>query len=97
MNVSNAATIQSGVDVASAAGAQVNVADGTYVDMTTEGEEVGGGTWTTRSDMVCFDPVGENEDQAERCWTNDPPREDGSFMTNRVDSDESYRVTPLEE
>ena len=32
VNVSNAATIQSGVDVASAAGAQVNVADGTYVE-----------------------------------------------------------------
>ncbi len=71
-------------------------ADGTYVDMTVEGEEVGGGTWTTRSDMVCFDPVGDGVDQTERCWTNDPPREDGSFMSNLVDGDESYVVTPLE-
>ena len=72
-------------------------ADGTYVDMTTEGEEVGGGTWTTRSDMICFDPIGDGEDEAERCWTNDPPGEDGSFMTRRVDAEESYRVTPLGE
>lgn len=72
-------------------------ADGTYVDMTIEGEEVGGGTWTTRSDMICFDPVGGGADQTERCWTNDAPGEDGSFMSTLVDGDERYRVTPLEE
>jgi hypothetical protein len=72
-------------------------ADGTYTDMTAEGEEVGGGTWATRSDMICFDPVGDGEDQTERCWTNGPPDPDGSFLSTRVDADESYRVTPLEE
>ncbi|MEE4200490.1 MAG: hypothetical protein V2I30_07255 [Erythrobacter sp.] len=71
-------------------------ADGTYIDMTAEGEEVGGGTWTTRSDMICFDPVGDGEDKTERCWTNGPPDPDGSFLSTRVDADESYRVTPLE-
>ena len=72
-------------------------ADGTYIDMTVEGEQVGGGTWTTRSDFICFDPIGDGEDQAERCWTNGPADADGRFVTTRDDGSESYTVTPLDE
>lgn len=71
--------------------------DGTYVDMTREGEEVGSGTWTTRSDMICFDPAGSRLDQAERCWTHEGPREDSSFAIGLVGGNESYRVTRIEE
>ena len=72
-------------------------ADGTYVDMTSEGKEVGGGTWQTRDDMICFDPAGDGDDEAERCWTNGPQTDDGSFTSTRVDNGESYRVTPIDE
>ena len=70
--------------------------DGTYTDFNEEMEPVGGGTWRPDGENVCFDPEGEGEDQQERCWRNDPPDEDGSFMTYRLDSSEQYKVTPLE-
>ncbi|QIQ85979.1 hypothetical protein [Erythrobacter sp.] len=72
-------------------------ADGTYVDMDGEGTEVGGGTWEVRGELTCFDPEGDGENQQERCWTNEEPEEDGSFITTRDDGSRSYRVTPLDE
>ncbi len=71
-------------------------ADGTYVDMA-DGEEVGSGTWTSEGATMCMDPAGDGEGQEERCWTNSPPDEDGSFMTTRDDGSQSYRVTPITE
>ncbi len=68
-------------------------AGGTYVD-SAEGSEVGGGRWTADGPNVCFDPEGDNEDQQERCWTNSPLKEDGSFITTRDDGSESYSVRP---
>lgn len=71
--------------------------DGTYSDLNDAGERVGGGTWEVRDDLMCFDPEGDDAESQERCWTNTEPDPDGSFMTTRVGSEESYRVTPLEE
>ena len=71
--------------------------DGTYTDLNDALEKVGGGTWEARDGMMCFDPEGDGEDQQERCWTNGEPDEDRSFLTTRIDSEESYRVTPLNE
>ena len=74
---------------------QIN-ADGTYVDLNDEGP-VGGGRWAWDGSVMCFDPEGDGENQQERCWTNGPVAADGSFMTTRVDTGQSYRVTPLDE
>lgn len=71
--------------------------DGTYVDMNTEGVTVGGGDWSIKGEAICFEPDARGEAGAERCWLNDSPDPDGSFITTRVGSDESYRVTPLDE
>lgn len=70
--------------------------DGTYEDLDEAGEVVGTGTWTTSGSQICFDPEGDGEDEKERCWINDPAGPDGSFISRRVDGDESYRVNPLE-
>ncbi|MBX7457463.1 hypothetical protein K3152_04315 [Qipengyuania sp. 1NDH17] len=67
--------------------------DGTYID-SAEGQEVGRGTWTADGPNVCFDPEGDGDDQQERCWTNSPMAEDGSFVTTRDDGSESYTVRP---
>ena len=71
--------------------------DGTYQDMDEAGTVVGGGTWFSASPGICFDPEGDGEDQQARCWRNDPPNTDGSFRTQRVDGDEAYTITPLDE
>lgn len=68
-------------------------ADGTYVD-SAEGQQVGNGRWSVDGPKVCFDPEGDGEDQQERCWTNSPIAEDGSFVTTRDDGSESYTVRP---
>jgi len=70
--------------------------DGAYLDLNEAGETVGGGSWFLRDEAVCFDPEGDGPDQEVRCWRNDPPDADGSFTTRRIDSPESYRVTPIE-
>ena len=72
-------------------------ADGTYTDMTEAGETVGGGSWSSREDVICFDPEGDGEDQQERCWRNEAPDKDGSFRSLQVDGEGEYRVMPLEE
>ncbi|WAT17871.1 hypothetical protein OZN62_13290 [Aurantiacibacter sp. MUD11] len=70
-------------------------ADGTYVDL--DGDTpVGGGTWRTDGETMCFDPEGDGEDQQERCWTNGPADADGGFLSTRTDGSQSYRVTPIE-
>ena len=71
--------------------------DGTYVDYGENEEVVGGGTWRTADDELCFDPEGDGEEEQERCWTNEPAGEDGSFVTTRVDGSQSYLVTPIAE
>lgn len=70
-------------------------ADGTYVDLNGD-KPVAEGTWTTDGAVMCFDPVGDDEDQKERCWVNEPANSDGSFISNRDDGSQSYVVTPLE-
>lgn len=69
--------------------------DGSYADLNDAGEQVGGGTWRQMGEEMCFDPEGDGEDQAERCWTQSEPSDDGSFTTTRTDGSESYTVTPL--
>ena len=54
-------------------------------------------TWFSAGPGICFDPEGDGEDQQARCWSNDPPNNDGSFRTQWVDGDEAYTITPLEE
>lgn len=71
--------------------------DGTYTDMTEAGETVGGGTWSSSDDVICFDPEGDGEDQQERCWRNEAPGEDGSFLSRATEGEEVYKVTPLDE
>ena len=71
--------------------------DGTYVDLNDAGEPVGGGKWAQRGEEMCFDPHGDGEGQAERCWIQSAPNEDGSFTTTRTDGSESYTVSPLDE
>ena len=71
--------------------------DGTYTDLTAEGETVGGGTWSSEGEVICFEPEGDGEDQLERCWRNDQPGEDGSFMSRAMEGEAAYRVTPLDE
>lgn len=71
--------------------------DGTYQDLDPSGAVVGSGSWSSLDEVICFDPAGDGEEQQERCWSNSPPDEDGSFLTTRDDGSESYRVTPLEE
>ncbi|MBX7540577.1 hypothetical protein [Qipengyuania sphaerica] len=71
-------------------------ADGTYIDSAGD-QVVGNGTWTADGPNVCFDPEGDGEDQQERCWTNSPLAEDGSFVTTRDDGSQSYTVTPRSE
>lgn len=71
--------------------------DGTYTDFTESMEPVGGGTWEVRDDLMCFDPEGDGDDQKERCWTVAPPDENGVIVSSRVDSDETYAITPIEE
>ena len=71
-------------------------ADGTYVDL--DGEtEVARGTWRSEGAQMCFDPEGDGEDEQERCWTNEPAAQDGSFISTRDDGSQSYRVTPISE
>ena len=71
--------------------------DGAYVDYGENEEVVGGGTWRTAEDELCFDPEGEGDEEQERCWTNEPAGEDGSFRTTRDDGSQSYVVTPIAE
>jgi hypothetical protein len=71
-------------------------ADGTYVDLNDEGP-VGGGRWRVQGGLMCFDPDGDGETQQERCWVNGPADPDGSFLSTRVDTGVSYRVTPIAE
>ncbi len=35
--------------------------------------------------------------KSERCWTNEPAGEDGSFRTTRDDGSQSYVVNPISE
>lgn len=70
--------------------------DGTYVDLA-EGEVVGSGTWAADGATMCLDPEGDGEDQQERCWTNGPVKEDGSFTSTLEDGSQSYVVTPISE
>jgi len=71
-------------------------ADGSYYDLDDAGATVGTGTWSGAEDIVCFDPEGDGENEEERCWRNEAPDADGSFMSRRVGGMEHYRVTPLE-
>lgn len=71
-------------------------ADGTYEDLA-DGEVVGTGAWATDGETMCFDPDGDGEEQQERCWTNGPADEDGSFISTRDDDSMTYRVTPIAE
>ena len=71
--------------------------DGTYVDYGENDEVVGGGTWRTSADLLCFDPEGDGEEEQENCWANEPAGEDGSFRTTRDDGSQSYLVTPIAE
>lgn len=71
-------------------------ADGTFVDLA-DGVEVGRGSWTADGPVMCLDPEGDGEEQQERCWTNGPAEEDGSFISTLGDSGQSYRVTPIAE
>lgn len=71
--------------------------DGTYVDYGESDKIVGGGTWRTTGDLLCFDPEGEAEEEQENCWTNEPVGDDGSFRTTRDDGSQSYLVTPIDE
>lgn len=69
--------------------------DGTYEDLDENGDIVGRGTVADNGDTICFDPEGDGKNQEERCWRNDPPDPDGSFVSRRVEGPEHYRVTPL--
>ncbi len=69
-------------------------ADGTYTDFT-GGEAVGGGSWTSAGERVCFDPEGDEDHQRQRCWINSEADEAGRFLTTREDGSESYFVTPV--
>ena len=40
--------------------------DGSYVDYGENEEVVGGGTWRTADDELCFDPEGDGEEEQER-------------------------------
>lgn len=71
--------------------------DGTYVDYGENDAVVGGGTWRTSGDLLCFDPEGDAEEEQENCWTNEPAGDDGSFLTTRDDGSQSYLVTPIAE
>jgi len=71
--------------------------DGTFTDLDEMGETVHTGTWKSEGDTICLDPEGDGAEQQERCWRNDPPEKDGSFMSRRLDGDAAYRVTPLAE
>lgn len=71
--------------------------DGTYSDLDDAGAKVGGGSWRNEGDTICFDPEGIGEDLEERCWRNDPPEDDGSFMSRRTDGEQAYRVSPVTE
>lgn len=71
--------------------------DGTYTDLDADGNEVGNGTWSNEGEAICFNPDAPGEAGEKRCWLNDSPDEDGSFITRRVGAEESYRVTPLED
>ena len=71
--------------------------DGTYIDYGENDEVVGGGTWRTEAETTCFDPEGDGEEEQEQCWTNEPPGDDGSFMSTRTDGSQSYLVTPIDE
>lgn len=71
--------------------------DGTYTDLNDAMEPVGGGTWAERDELICFDPEGDGGDRQERCWTVSPPDENGVIMSARIDSDEKYAITPIEE
>jgi hypothetical protein len=72
-------------------------ADGTFTDLDEAGETVHRGTWRADGDTICLDLEGDAEDQQEHCWRNDPPAEDGSFMSRRLDGEKAYQVTPLAE
>ena len=71
--------------------------DGTYVDYGENDAVVGGGTWRTAGELLCFDPEGDAEEEQENCWTNEPAGDDGSFRTTRDDGSQSYLVTPIAE
>jgi hypothetical protein len=70
-------------------------ADGTFIDLDKAGATVHRGRWRAEGNTICLDVEGEAEDQQEHCWRNDPPDEDGSFMSRRLDGEKAYRVTPL--
>ena len=61
------------------------------------GGPTGQGTWTSDGSDMCFDPEGDDENQQERCWTNGPVGEDGSFLSTRVDTGQAYVVQFLSE
>ena len=69
--------------------------DGTYIDYGDDREVVGGGTWRTTAELICFDPEGDGENELETCWTNEPAGDDGSFRTTTEDGEQSYIVTPI--
>lgn len=71
--------------------------DGNYTDFDADGNAVGNGKWSNEGEAICFDPDAPGEAGEKRCWLNDAPDDDGSFITRRVGAEESYRVTPLDE
>ncbi|MBT8388731.1 MAG: hypothetical protein HKM91_01235 [Altererythrobacter sp.] len=71
--------------------------DGTYIDYDEDDKVVGGGTWRTTGELLCFDPEGNAEEEQENCWTNEPDGDDGSFRTTRDDGSQNYLVTPIAE
>lgn len=65
-------------------------ADGTYTD-TTDGEQIGSGTWTESEDGICFyaapeDPALPIEDD---CYTMGEIAEDGTFTATATDGQEA--------
>lgn len=71
--------------------------DGTYADYDGAMNVTGQGTWSGSGSQMCFDPAGNGANEQESCWNNEPPRDDGSFMTRLVGGDTSYLIEPLTE
>ena len=69
-------------------------ADGTYVDFGEDGP-TGQGTWSSNQSTMCFDPESHAENQQERCWTNGPADEDGTFLSTRTDNGQSYAIKKI--
>ena len=67
-------------------GTSVMTADGNYTDTSTDGKSVETGTWKVDdAGKVCFDPMGDDPKQPNRCYALSEPDADGMMSATGED------------